>query len=186
VNSPSQFRTDFVKEVASCRPQLLRFAMLQLRNRGWADDAVSETIVAALERPGSFQGGSSLNSWLIGILKHKVADQFRHNARDDFISYGDLGSIDDALIESNCLWRDVSTDWNTQSDVVEQQELFQVVDACLERLPPSQARCFLMREWLGFTTEEICAELDITRSNLWVQVHRAKLRLKECLKSELC
>ena len=56
-----------------------------------------------------------------------------------------------------------------------------VMQACLDHLPPTQARVFMMREWLELDAGEICHELTITTSNLWVLLHRARLRLRECL-----
>jgi RNA polymerase sigma-70 factor (ECF subfamily) len=56
-----------------------------------------------------------------------------------------------------------------------------VLQLCLEHLPPAQGRVFMMREWLELDSNEICKELAISQTNLWVLVHRARLRLRECL-----
>ena len=72
----------FAEQVQHLRPILLKFALLQLRNVAWADDAVSETVLAALEKPQTFAGQSQLKTWLIGILKHKLVDQIRRNCRE--------------------------------------------------------------------------------------------------------
>src|SRR5882672_12055339 len=74
--------SDFARQVEELRPQLLRFARAQLRNDAWAEDAVSDTVLAALERPQSFSGGSQLKTWLVGILKHKLIDQLRRHTRE--------------------------------------------------------------------------------------------------------
>ena len=58
-----------------------------------------------------------------------------------------------------------------------------MLDACIEHLPPTQGRVFMMREWLELSSDEICTELAITSSNLWVLLHRARLRLRECLQA---
>jgi RNA polymerase sigma-70 factor (ECF subfamily) len=55
------------------------------------------------------------------------------------------------------------------------------LEACTEKLPAAQGRIFLMREWLELSVDEICKELDLTSTNLYVQLHRARLRLRECL-----
>jgi RNA polymerase sigma-70 factor (ECF subfamily) len=72
----------FEHQLAEHRPYLLKFARLQLRNETWAEDAVSETVLAALNRPQAFQQQSQLKTWLVGILKHKVVDQMRQRARE--------------------------------------------------------------------------------------------------------
>ena len=81
--------TDFARQGEALRPQLLRFARTQLRNEAWAEDAVSETLLAALEKPQSFAGGSQLKTWLVGILKHKVVDQLRRQSREATLASDD-------------------------------------------------------------------------------------------------
>ena len=73
---------DFAERVAAQRPILLRTAHQMLRNKAWAEDAVSETLVAALEKPGAFAAGAGLRTWLVAILKHKIVDQIRHHTRE--------------------------------------------------------------------------------------------------------
>ena len=82
---------DFANQVESHRAMLMRFARAQLRNEAWAEDAVSETLLAAIEKPQTFAGGSQLKTWLIGILKHKLVDQLRqiiHKGRHFVIAIG--------------------------------------------------------------------------------------------------
>ncbi|TJX00437.1 hypothetical protein E8M68_14020, partial [Neisseria gonorrhoeae] len=73
---------DYCRQIEALRPALLKYARLQLRNPAWADDAVSDTLLAALEKPQAFAGQSQLKTWLIGILKHKLVDQIRRNSRE--------------------------------------------------------------------------------------------------------
>ena len=77
----------FDQQVATHRDYLLRFARLQLRNETWAEDAVSETLLAALSKPLSFANRSQLKTWLVGILKHKIIDALRHRP-DAFVAAG--------------------------------------------------------------------------------------------------
>ncbi|MFY8043940.1 MAG: sigma factor, partial [Rhodoferax sp.] len=62
----------FEHQVAELRDYLLRFARLQLRNEAWAEDAVSETVLAAIAKPQGFENRSQLKTWLVGILKHNI------------------------------------------------------------------------------------------------------------------
>src|SRR6187431_2666312 len=71
--------TDFARAVEALRPQLLRFARAQLRNDAWSEDAVGDTVLAALAKPQAFAGQSQLKTWLVGILKHKLIDQIRRH-----------------------------------------------------------------------------------------------------------
>ena len=84
----------FEEQLVEHRVYLMRFARLQLRNDAWAEDAVSETLLAALSRPQSFGQRSQLKTWLVGILKHKVIDLIRSNARE--VCLPDRGADDEA------------------------------------------------------------------------------------------
>ena len=174
--------TDFARQVEALHPQLLRYARSQLRNDAWAEDAVSETLLAALEKPQSFAGQSQLKTWLVGILKHKVVDQLRRHTREATILVGDDGEdLDDALFAADGHWRDAPQDWGDPDAACSRKQFFEVLQVCCESLPPVQARVFMMREWLELESDEICTELAITASNLWVLLHRARLRLRDCL-----
>ncbi|MFO1338504.1 MAG: sigma-70 family RNA polymerase sigma factor [Burkholderiaceae bacterium] len=174
---------DFAQQVEALRPQLLRYARSQLRNDAWAEDAVSDTLLAALEKPQGFGGGSALKTWLVGILKHKLIDQLRRHAREATVLDRDDGEDLDALLfDETGHWRDMPVDWTDQPEALcRQGQFLAVLDACVEKLPTTQGRVFMMREWLELDTDEICKELAITTTNLWVLLHRARLRLRECL-----
>jgi len=176
--------SDFALQVETLRPQLLRFARTQLRNDAWAEDAVSESVIAALERPASFSGQSQLKSWLIGILKHKLIDQLRRNTREATILVGEDGAdLDEDLFLPDGHWREAPRDWGDPDAACCQKQFFEVLQACCDHLPPVQARVFMMREWLELDSGEICHELAISTSNLWVLLHRARLRLRDCLQT---
>ena len=182
---PSLPAAPFASQVEALRPQLLRFARTQLRNDAWAEDAVSETLLAALEKPQSFGGLSQLKTWLIGILKHKVIDQLRRHAREaTVIVSDDEAGLDDLLFGDNGAWRDAPPDWGDPELQLRQRQFIDVLEACIEHLPPTQGRVFMMREWLELDSDEICKELSITTTNLWVLMHRARLRLRECLQHD--
>lgn len=175
---------DFAAQVQALRPQLLRFARSQLRNDAWAEDAVSDTLLAALEKPGSFAGRSQLKTWLVGVLKHKVVDQLRRHHREATVLTADDGEdLDESLFETEGRrhWRDKPADWGNPETAFGQRQFFEVLEACMDHLPATQGRVFMMREWLELSTDEICQELQVTPTNLWVLLHRARMRLRECL-----
>ena len=173
---------DLARQVERLRPQLLRFARSQLRNDAWAEDAVSETLLAALEKPQAFGGQSQLKTWLIGILKHKVVDQLRRHTREATVMVGNDGEdLDAGLFDENGAWRELPADWGDPTASYRERQFFEVLQACVDHLPPTQGRVFMMREWLELDSDEICKELAISATNLWVLLHRARLRLRECL-----
>jgi RNA polymerase sigma-70 factor (TIGR02943 family) len=174
------------------RIYLLRFARLQLRNEAWAEDAVSETLLAALVKPQAFENKSQLKTWLVGILKHKVIDVLRAQTREASINFdvdGDGSDELDALmfqkdghfVNAPLIWNGMNAAVDNPEGRLSSNQFFKVLEACTDKLPASQGRIFLMREWLELSVEEICKELDLTTTNLYVQLHRARLRLRECL-----
>lgn len=171
-------------QLEQMRPALLRFAKLQLRNDSLAEDAVQDALVAVLEKPERFAGQSALRTYVIGILKYKIIDNLRITKREVQLE-SDEDQSDQALLEhlfnANGHVRDDNPAWGDPDATLQQKDFFKVLEVCLEKLPAKTARVFMMREWLEIETEDICKELDITSSNAWVLLYRARLRLRECL-----
>ena len=177
--------TDMAKALVQHRSSLMRYAKLQLRNDAWAEDAVSEVFLTALEKPESFEGRSQLKTWLVGILKFKILDKFRANAREVTLPESDDESSSDSLegllFKADGHFATPLNEWSDPVSQLSRQEFFVVLEMCIEKLPPRLGRVFMMREWLELSSEEICKELTLTSTNFYVLLHRAKLRLRECL-----
>lgn len=175
----------FEMQLAGYQNYLMRFARLQLRNETWAEDAVSETMLAALSKPQSFDNRSQLKTWLVGILKHKILDAFRQHKREACVldNTPDDASdpMDDISFEADGHFTQVPADWGNPEQQLSSRQFLEVLDACVTKLPAVQGRLFLMREWLELSSEDICKELALTPTNLYVQLHRARLRLRACL-----
>lgn len=171
-------------ELAEHRTYLLRYARLQLRNDAWAEDAVSETLLAALSKPHSFGNRSQLKTWLVGILKHKVIDILRQRQREVSLASDDgdgSEELEALAFKADGHFVNEPADWGNPEQELNSRQFFAILEACAEKLPPAMGRVFLMREWLELPSEEICKELQLTATNLYVQLHRARLRLRECL-----
>ena len=175
----------FEQQLVESRSYLMRFARLQLRNDAWAEDAVSETVLAALAKPQSFGNRSQLKTWLVGILKHKIVDALRHHGREactlDAQENSDTDPLDFIAFKADGHFSETPADWGNPEQQASSRQFFEVLEACSSKLPPVQGRLFLMREWLELSSEEICNEMRLTPTNLYVQLHRARLRLRECL-----
>jgi RNA polymerase sigma-70 factor (ECF subfamily) len=164
------------------RPQLLKYALLQLRNQAQAEDAVQETLMAALRGADSFAGGSSVRTWLIGILKHKIIDIMRKSSREQSLDEHEASAEDlDALFLPDGHHADRPADWGNPEEALSRQRFFEVLEQCMASLPKATAQAFAMREVMGLETGEICATLRISTSNCWVLLFRARMRLRECL-----
>ena len=151
------------QELGRFRPQLVNFAMRRLGNRDQAEDAVQETLLAALEDMERFEGSSSLGTWLIGILKHKIVDAMRTSARETPLE------DEEHVLEGS----------DPEQGLV-RRRLVDAVQARLKQLPSCAARVFVLREVMGMDIAEVCQELAISSSNCSVMHHRVRMRLRAC------
>ena len=171
-------------DLADLHKPLLRFAQLQLRHDSMAEDVVSETLLAILEKPDSFEGRSSLRTYATGILKFKIIDVLRKRGREVHVEPMDEQSMDDALdalFAKDGHWNEPPPAWQQPEQSLEQRQFFEKLQACVDRLPARTGRVFMMREWLDKEVDEICSELGITANNCGVMLYRARMQLRECL-----
>ena len=166
---------------------LFRFAMKRLHNVDHAEDIVQETLLAAFQARANYSGRSSEQTWLTGILKHKIVDFIRKQARetpvDDIAVLADVayGSEIDELFDKRGHWITSPDDWGRPDKALHNQQFLEAFDVCLDRLKPMIARVFTLRELVGQTVEEICNELGISATNCGVMLYRARMGLRRCL-----
>lgn len=179
-------KEDRRQQLTAVRPRLVSFALMHLRDRNQAEDAVQEAMMSAIEKNDSFAGRSRYETWVFGILKYKILDAMRAQKR-----HGDWQPLedendDDAIdrqFQRNGRWQQGArpSSWGEPEAVFENEHFWQVFDACMIALPDNAARVFSLRELMGLSTKEICQELGIKESNCWVILHRARLRLRACI-----
>ena len=171
-------------EIEAQRPYLLRIARLQLRNESVAEDVVQDTLIAAIEGADRFAGNSAVRTWLIGILKHKIIDQIRRSSREVALTVdvadGAEGDFDSEF-DASGHFAEATRDWGDPERALEQKRFYEVLEVCLDGLSPNLGRIFMMREFLGLETGEICKDLNITSTNCWVMLYRARMGLRACL-----
>ena len=148
---------------------------------------VQETFLAAIKSHDTFSGRSAERTWLVGILKHKIIDYIRKDSRQT--TYEDMDipaqtadTSGDLYFDRKGHWKIKPPDWQTNPrKQFEQEEFHDVLQHCLSRLPDRLRQVFILRELEGMEADAICQTLDITPSNLWVMLHRARQGLKGCL-----
>jgi RNA polymerase sigma-70 factor (ECF subfamily) len=155
-------------EVARQSDYLLRYARSRVRDDHLAEEAVQETLLAALESLDSFDGRATLRTWLTGILLHKIHDAFRRSVRDPSLPEGEVPEAVDSI---------------TPEHALHVKRLCEGFVRAVKSLPDRQARAFVMAELAERPTEDICRALGVTRTNAWVLVHRAKASLRGTLAS---
>lgn len=176
-------------DLQSLRADMLRFAHLQLRDRDTAEDLVQESIEAAIRKSSSFAGQSTLKTWVFAILRNRIIDHLRQASRTVNLS-SMVGDDDDewqdrldVLFNEHGRWRDGArpVTWPDPEQSMQTRQFWQVFETCLDHLPPATGRVFMMREFLGFESDEICSQLSISISNCHVILHRARLKLRTCM-----
>lgn len=162
---------------------LFNYTITRVSDREIAQDLVQETFLAGLKSMKNFKGEASERTWLISILKRKIIDHYRKiNSKkgkaEVRINYNDAESEGDWLEE-----RVADPFDKTAEDTLQNNELGDAIHDCLGKLPQKQADVFKMKTILNYETEAICNELNITASNLWVIIHRARTAMADCLKT---
>lgn len=171
------------------RHQMVKFATLQLSNGHAAEDAVQEALIGALKNAKSFAGRAALKTWVFAILKNKIADALRQKQRvvdaSSLLREDDEGEDFSELFDHKGHWQadEKPATWGNPHSALHQNQFWKVFEACLEGLPGNQARVFMMKEFIELDAAEICTAVGITTTNLNVMLHRARLRLRECLEN---
>lgn len=161
---------------------LFNYTISRVNNKEMAQDLVQDTFLAALKSMKNFKGEASERTWLISILKRKIIDHYRKiNSKK--------GKAEVRIIYNNAT--ETEGDWleeqvadpfdKTAEDTIQNEELGNAIFDCLSKLPKKQAEVFKMKTIEGLETETICNELNITASNLWVIIHRARTAMAACL-----
>lgn len=167
---------------------LFKFALSRLRDAAKAEDAVQETFLAALKGGKSFQGRSAEKSWLMGILKNKIFDCYRQSSRETtFTDLEYFQNEENASFEQSGVFKDAwlheqgPQEWNNPGASLDRELFWIAYQECAGKLPANVAAVFTLREVDGIESKEICAMLNISASNLWVMLHRARMSLRRCL-----
>jgi RNA polymerase sigma-70 factor (ECF subfamily) len=167
---------------------LFGYAMMRLRDATKAEDAVQDTFLAALKGGGSFAGRSAEKSWLVGILKNKICDYYRKAGREtsftDMEFYSDEESdcfVPDGLLKDSWIHKLGPQEWSSPGASLDSEMFWQTFRDCSDKLPKKVGAVFTMREVDDIEGREICAMLNISESNLWVMLHRARMALRRCM-----
>jgi len=165
---------------------LYRYTLVRVKNPDAAEEIVQVTLLAALQAKQSFQGRSTEKSWLFGILKHKILDHFRElKTRRTYELTPEDGSdpLENAY-QSDGHWANAPKNWDTDPHkAVENKQLVAAMAQCMDRLSEKFRNIFVLKEIEGLTSEEICKEMNIKPTNLWVILHRARNQLRKCLET---
>ena len=174
---------DATKWVNDYSDMLYRYALPRVNDSEVAKDLVQDTFLAAWRNHDNFKGEISEKNWLYAILKNKIIDHFRKaSTRLTDSLPGAIGG--DSYFDEADHWIPVAypKEWNLDSDApVMKKEFYEVLHNCKSKLKQLQNTVFSLKYLDGLDSEEICKALNLTTSNYWVLIHRAKLQLRACL-----
>lgn len=161
---------------------LYNYTISRVSDHEIAQDLVQDTFFAGLKSMKNFKGEASERTWLISILKRKIIDHYRKINSKKGKAEVRITYNSDSESEGDWLEERVADPYDkTAEDTMQNSELGDAIYECLEKLPKKQAEVFKMKTILGYETDVICNELNITSSNLWVIIHRARTSLASCL-----
>jgi RNA polymerase sigma-70 factor (TIGR02943 family) len=160
---------------------LYNYTIVRVNDHEVAQDIISETFLAGLKSKDNFKGEATERTWLIAILKRKIIDQYRKSNSAKGKAEIRINYSDDEN-DGNWLEDQVSDTYEkTAQETMENEELGLAILNCLDSINEKHATIFKMKTIDGIDTETICNEFNITPSNLWVIIHRARTALAECL-----
>ncbi|MEN8210278.1 MAG: sigma-70 family RNA polymerase sigma factor [Thermodesulfobacteriota bacterium] len=164
---------------------LYSFALYRIQDDTTAQDLVQETLVGALKSKKNFKGQSSEKTWLTSILKYKIIDVIRKKYREPVLEEIDFEStfLDDHF-DARGKWKTGPAKWESNPEnLLEQKSFLDIVKKCIQELPKRQAMALTLREFEGETTQAICKVLNITTTNCWVILHRARSLMRYCIEA---
>ncbi len=161
---------------------LFNYTITRVNKEELAKDIVQETFFSALKAQDNYRGQASERTWLISILKRKIIDYYRKiNSKKGKVEVR-MDFYEDGERKGKWIEERAPSSWGNEAEKnIENTELKSAIDACIAFLPEKYRMVFLLKTVENYETEEICNELDITPSNLWVIIHRARHQLRKCL-----
>lgn len=163
---------------------LFRYAVIRVNDAQLAEDLVQETFFAGLKNLHTFQGKSNMQTWLTAILKRKIIDHYRKkSSRKEYsLDEPDDRFADKMMMKDQWVKDKAPMSWSIDADKqLENEEFMQILHSCIKHLPEKWASCFVLKVMEEMKSDEVCKELELTSSNLWVILHRARLQLRECI-----
>ncbi len=167
--------------VESYTSDLYAWALHKVSDPELAKDLVQDTFLAASEKVQGFKGDSTPKTWLFSILNHKIIDFYRKKVRQPVRVDNQVFST---FFDEGGAWKVEKrpSQWsNDDEHLLDDVEFQAVLKKCMDALPEKWNTSIKLKYLMNKDGEEICQELDITPTNFWQIVHRAKLQLRNCV-----
>tara|TARA_B100000795_G_C22800595_1_gene441703 strand:+ start:1351 stop:1926 length:576 start_codon:yes stop_codon:yes gene_type:complete len=176
------YKLDPNKWIDNYSDYLFNYTIVRVNNYDISKDLVQETFFSGLKSAKNFEGKATERTWLISILKRKIIDHYRKTNSKKGQAEVRMNFYNDGENEGDWIEERVPQSWDNEAEKqLENTELQDQINSCIDQLPEKYAIVFRMKTIQEIDTEIICKELEITSSNLWVIIHRARMQLRKCL-----
>ncbi len=175
--------TEWVNEYAN---MLYQYVIKRVKDNHIAKDLVQDTLLSAWKNIENYTGEASVKTWLFTILKNKIIDHYRKSSNRITEELSNTETEQAIFFDSADHWHKKAfpMDWGTRTQhSIETKEFYLILTKCKNKLKEIQAAVFNLKYMEDLSSKEICKELNITESNYWVLIHRAKIQLRYCLES---
>ena len=161
---------------------LYAMARRRVASREAAEDLVQETLLAAVRGLDGYRGEAAVQTWLVSILQRKVIDHYRHAAAERRGGGAEPVLSLSGFFDGEGFWLEPVAEWGADPAAdLERADLADDLAACAAALPDTLRDAYVLREMQDTPAEEVCQALNITASNLWARLHRARLAMRACL-----
>ncbi len=172
------------KWLESYGDMMFQYALPRINDSAIAEDIIQDTFLSALKGLSGFKGQASEKNWLFAILKNKIIDHYRKKTTEQaIISMPDLKTVDCEWFNDEGAWvsNKIPGDWNASDNQAERKEIQKIISWCKDHLKEMQRAVFTLKYLEDLNSDEICKVLNISSSNYWVLIHRAKLQMRDCV-----
>ncbi len=161
---------EFVRQMAACHNALEAFVLTLVPRLECVDEIVQNTNVEMWLKRETFVKGTNFVAWACRIAHFKVLEYRSALARDRLI-------FDDDLVEAIAV--------DSEHYVVDASERSGALNACLERLLPSQRELIRKRYADGFSLQGLAMQMQRTPRSLGVTLFRIRKALLDCIERKL-
>lgn len=174
---------------------LVRLAKAIVKDDAVADEIVQDAWIAVIRSLASFEGRSSLRTWMATIVLNRAKTTAVRGART--VAVGALGSdvtededtVDRSRFGSLGFWAKSGQPglWHegTPEVLLQRRQVLEALNTCLLDLPENQRAVLTLRDVEGWSSDEVCNALDLTESNQRVLLHRARAKVRAALETLL-
>jgi RNA polymerase sigma-70 factor, ECF subfamily len=169
---------------------MVRVASTYVRSAAVAQEVVQDTWLTVFRGIGSFEGRSSLKTWIFRILTNSAKTRAAREQRT--VPFSALGGADDERAADPVAFvtddapRPCGAEGHAHPEerVLSREFIGEAMHA-IRQLPENQRQVLAMRDLHGYSSDEVCSVLGLSSGNQRVQLHRARARVERELRGYL-